>query len=74
MSGDSRPQNTPVIAIAEPGDSQVNGLFPLEQTVTSLSITQKKCPISKADDQRNDLLYLVLFSVNLVPSYVNVKR
>lgn len=41
MSGDSRPQNTPVIAIAEPGDSQVNGLFPLEQTVTSLSITQK---------------------------------
>lgn len=39
MSGDSRPQNTPVIAIAEPGDSQVNGLFPLEQTVTSLSIT-----------------------------------
>ena len=43
ISGDFRPQKTPVMAIAEPGDSHVSGLLPFEQTVTRLS--GKKYPV-----------------------------
>lgn len=42
ISEDCRPQNTPVMAIADPGDTQVSGLFPFEQTVTLFSVTSKE--------------------------------